>query len=533
MKEKKPSIASSHLGMVSTASSVATEAGIRMLQEGGNAVDAAVAAAFALGVSEPQASGLGGQTMALIYLDEGQKLIAVDGSSRAPFGIDPMKTPDKPTKVGLKASTLPSTPATLGYLLETYGKLPLNKVLEPAVEVAREGVRVTSLMHRLIKRETEQLSRDLLASERFLREGLPLATGDILIQPELASCMERLSREGWRDFYQGEVAEGIIEDMAAREGLLSRVDLAQIPIPLERPVLKGRYRKFGLATFPPPGAGRALVEILNILETFDPGEIRLDLPEANVILAHVFMNALRDRDKRPVDPDIYAQSRRKRMVDKRYAERIAERIRKVMGLLPPDPPAPPTAGETTHLSAADADGNVVGITQSIELVFGSKRTNPTSGFFYNNYMTTFDYKDMTHPYYLLPGASPWSSVAPTLLFKKGKPWLTLGSPGSERIATALAQVITRVVDAGISLDKAIEAPRLHASMSGKILIEKSRFDQSFLDALEGAGFVLTKRGAYSFYLGCVQAIKLPLTRKELFIGVADPRRDGIAKGPEV
>lgn len=528
---RKPSVATSHLGMVSTASSVATEAGVRVLEAGGNAVDAAVAAAFCLGVSEPQASGLGGQSMALLCLEDGRRLIALDGSSRAPFGIDPMRIPDKPIKVGLAATTLPSTPATLGYLLDTYGTLPLEQVLQPAIEAARQGVRVTSLMHDLIKREAEQLSLDPLASRTFFLEGRPLVAGKLLFQPELASCLEMLAREGWRNFYEGGIADAILSDMQSRDGLLTRVDLARIPVPRERPALQGSYRKVGLATFPPPGAGRALVQILNILETFDPEEIRLEKPEANIILAHVFMNALRDRDLRPVDPDIYPQRRRKRMVDKRYAEKIAERIRMVSGLAAPGPPPPPTAGETTHLSVADADGNVAAITQSIELVFGCKRVNPDFGFFYNNYMTTFDYQDVTHPYRLLPGATPWSSVAPTLLFAGHKPWLSLGSPGSERISTALGQVITRVVDAKMPLEAAIEAPRLHAGKTGTILIEKARFDAAVLEALAGAGFELTKRGAYSYYLGCVQAVQLPLTRREMFVGVADPRRDGSAGGP--
>jgi len=502
-----------------------------MLETGGNAVDAAVAAAFCLGVSEPQASGLGGQTMALLCLEDGRRLIALDGSSRAPFAIDPIRIPDKPTKVGLAATTLPSTPATLGYLLDNYGTLRLEQVLQPAIEAASEGVRFTSLMRDLVKRESEQLSRDALVLRTFFREGRPLNAGERLVQPELASCLQRLAREGWRDFYEGGIADAILSDMQSRDGLLSRVDLARIPVPRERPTLQGSYRRIGVATFPPPGAGRTLVQILNILETFSPEEIRLETPEANIFLAHVFMNTLRDRERTPVDPDIYPQRRRKRMVDKNYAEKVAARIRMVTGLSPPGPTPVKTTGETTHLSVADADGNVAGITQSIELVFGCKRVNPLYGFFYNNYMTTFDYQDVTHPYRLLPGATPWSSVAPTLLFVGHKPWLSLGSPGSERIATALAQVITRVVDGKMPLHTAIEAPRLHAGKSGTILIEKARFDPAILEGLTKAGFELTKRGAYSFYLGCVQAVQLPLKRKEMFVGVADPRRDGSAKGP--
>jgi gamma-glutamyltranspeptidase/glutathione hydrolase len=516
--------------MVSSASEPASRAGVSMLERGGNAVDAAVAAAFCLGVTEPAASGLGGQSMALIHLAEPRQTIALDGSSRAPFAVNPIKLPAGPIRIGLEASTVPSTPAALGYMLERYGKLDLGTVLEPAIRAAAEGFNVTPLLGTLVKKEMVGLSRDPLAGARFLIDGRPPAAGHLLVQPELASCLERLARDGWQDFYLGAMADEILADMEERGGLLTVADMRQIPVPQERPVLEGRYRKLRIATFPPPGAGRALVEILNILETFDPDEIDLARPEAHVILAQIFMHALRDRDQRPVDPDLYLQTRRKRMVEKRYAEGVAERIRK---LLPPAGSVPPPAGrgETTHMCAADAEGNVVGITQSIELVFGSRRMHPSLGFFYNNYMNTFDYKDMTHPYYLLPGASPWSSVAPTLLFQRRQPLLSLGSPGSERIATSLAQVVTRVVDMGQDLGRAIESPRLHASKAGIVQIEKKRFDPQAIGALERAGFRIRKRGTYSFYLGCVQAIRLPLSRREDFTGVADPRRDGGAMGP--
>lgn len=516
--------ATSARGMVSAASTQAARAGASMLELGGNAVDAAVAAAFCVGVTEPQASGLGGQSMALLHLGEPSKSIAVDGSSRAPFAIDPMRLPGKPWRRGLKSTTVPSTPATLGYLQQRYGRLELAQVLEPSIRAASEGFRVTALLHRLI-RKAEGLLDDPLATRRFFRDGRPLSAGQTLVQPELARCLRLLAEEGWEAFYNGQIGQAILDDMQARGGLLSRVDLSQIPVPQERPVLEGRYRRYRLATFPPPGAGRALVEILNILETFDPGELVLADPRTYVILAHTFQNALRDRDQRPVDPDLYLQTKRKRMTDKRYAERIAARIRRMPAV------AQPPRGETTHLCAADAEGNVVGITQSIELVFGSRRANPQYGFFYNNYMTTFEHKEMAHPYYLLPGADPWSSVAPTILFRKGAPVLVLGSPGSERIATSLAQVILRVVDGKETLDRAVAAPRLHAGKAGQIQIEKKRFDSGVLAALERAGFTIKSRGAYSFFLGCVQAIQLPTKRRPEFLGVADPRRDGDAAGP--
>lgn len=527
-RKREAKWAKSPRGMVSAATARAAEAGARMLQLGGNAVDAAVAAAFCVGVTEPQASGLGGQSMALVHFGESQKSIAVDGSSRAPFAIDPMRLPKKPWRTGLKSTTVPSTPSTLGYLQQRYGRLELKEVLQPSIQAASEGFKVTALMHGLISKQAEGLVADPLAVKRFFRDGKPLAAGQVLVQPELARCLQRLAEQGWEDFYHGQIGQAILDDMQERGGLLTKADLLQVPVPQERPVLAGRYRKYRLATFPPPGAGRALVQILNILETFEPGELDLTEPRTYVILAHTFQNALRDRDQRPVDPDLYLQTKRKRMTDKRYAERIAGRIRRMMPALAEGLPR----GETTHLCAADAEGNVVGITQSIELVFGSRRLNPRFGFVYNNYMNTFEHKDMAHPYYLLPGGDPWSSVAPTILFRKGAPYLVLGSPGSERIATSLAQVIMRVVDGKENLDSAVTAPRLHAGKAGQIQIEMKRFDARVLSALQGAGFVIKRRGAYSFYLGCVQAIQLPTKPGKEFFGVADPRRDGHAVGPD-
>ena len=522
-RERLAKTATSKYGMVSTASNIATEAGVIILERGGNAIDAAVAAAFCLGVTEPQASGIGGQSMALIRLGENDT-IAVDGSSRAPFGINPNEVLREPLKVGLKASTVPSTPATLGYLLDNYGSMSIDEVLEPAITAASQGFKVTSLQHSLIARESEKLLKDPLIEQNYFKNGKALNAGDILRQPELAKCLERMAVFGWQDFYLGDISEAIIKDMESRGGLISKADLSQIPTPVERPVLTGTYRDFQLDTFPPPGAGRTLLQILNILENFEPKELRPETASAAVIIALAFHSALRDREEMPVDPELYQQLNNKLMVDKRYAAKIGTRIRR---FYPPN-----TAGETTHLSVADKDGNIVGITQSIELVFGSKRMAQGLGFFYNNYMSAYNYKDMTHPYFLLPGARPWSSVAPTLISEEGKPFLLLGSPGSERIATSLAQVIIRFLDGGEDLARAIAGPRFHSSSKRKVQIEKVRFNLQVIEELEEAGFEITKRGAYSFYLGCVQAVMLPQKGSEEFIGVSDPRRDGSALGPK-
>ncbi|WP_147803161.1 gamma-glutamyltransferase family protein [Alkalicoccus halolimnae] len=520
-------------GMVSTASSTATKAGLEMLKKGGNAIDAAVAAAFCLGVSEPQASGIGGQSMALVHMQKEKRSFALDGSSRAPFVLSPHKNPSRPIKIGLQSSTVPSTPAALGYLHENYGALSLTEVLEPAVRAAKDGVPVTGLIHRMIKKEAEQLRQDPLILKNYFSKKKPLSEGSLLFQPELAVTLERIAEHGWRDFYNGGISAAIVEDMKKRRGLITEVDMHQIPMPVEREVLESTYREYDVITYPPPGAGRVLVQILNTLEGFPPEKLNADEPIGAVIQALAFRFALNYRQRMPVHPDHYLQSVNQIMVDKGYAEEIIKRINDIYQLALKDTfLPPPTSGETTHLSVVDREGNAVGITQSIELVFGSKRMAAGLGFFYNNYMSAFEYKNVTHPYYLLPGGRPWSSVAPVLLMKKGRPQYLLGSPGSSRISTTLAQVITRLVDQGQTLAQAISAPRFHASDTGELMIEKERFSREVNSALRLASFQVTKRDPYSFYLGCVQGVQMPIKWRESFHGVADPRRDGTAEGPE-
>ncbi len=533
MYETRPvSQAEAHGGMVSTASEYATRAGVEMLEKGGNAVDAAAAAAFCLGVSEPQASGIGGQSMALVHLENEKRTFALDGSSRAPYVLSPHKNPSRPIKLGLKSSTVPSTPAALGYLQENYGRLTLAEVLAPSVRFAEDGVRVTPLIHSLIRREAEQLRKDPLVLKNYFSKRKPLAEGSLLYQPELAETMRRMAEEGWRDFYTGETGDKIVKDMQRRGGLIRAVDLQQIPMPVEREVLESSYRNYGIVTFPPPGAGRVLVQVLNTLEGFAPEKLRTDEPVGAVIMALAFRFALNYRQRMPVHPDHYLQSLNQAVMDKVYAEEIINRINDIYHLALKDTfIPPPTAGETTHLSVVDKEGNAVGITQSIELVFGSKKMASELGFFYNNYMSAFEYKDVTHPYYLLPGGRPWSSVAPVLLTKKGRPQFLLGSPGSSRISTALAQVITKLVDQEQTLAEAISAPRFHASDTGELMIERDRFSKEVNRALQLASFRITKRDPYSFYLGCVQGVEMPLKRRGQFRGVADPRRDGTAEGP--
>ena len=511
-------VAASEHGMVSTAHYSATAAGVRMLERGGNAVDAAVAAALALGVCEPAASGLGGQTMMLVHHRTSGTTVAVDGSSRAPHRavIDSFANLRADRRRGHLATTVPSSPATYAHVLERYGRLSWTTVLEPAIELATDGYEISLLQHRLTRRERRHLQAHS-AGQLFLQDGRRVRrAGTKFVQPMLAATLRRLAERGYEDFYLGETARLIHEDMEANGGILKQDDLAQIPVPVEREPLVGRLGRDQVRTMPPPGAGRTLVEMLNIHQSL-PRELQdIDTPDGAVCLAKTVRQALVDRKDRPFDPNLYSQVSDKQMLNLQYARGVARQI------------APPlTHGETTHLSTMDSDGNVVALTQSIENVYGSCAASPELGFLYNNYMSAFEYEDPSHPYHLRPNAVPWASVAPTIAFRGETPWLAIGSPGSERIPPTILQVLLRLRRS--SPLTAVDAPRIHCSLEGVVSAEASRIPTDVLDALGRAGFELNRREPYSFYMGCVQMV---MADGDRLVGVADPRRDGAAAGPD-
>jgi gamma-glutamyltranspeptidase/glutathione hydrolase len=509
-------VAVSRFGMVATAQYRATEAGMELLEEGGNAVDAAVAAAFALGVCEPAACGLGGQTMMLIHHAASRRTFALDGSSRAPNRAVPGSLAKPERRVGYQAMTVPSTPACLRYALEQYGTRKLARLLEPAIRLAEQGYEITPLQHWLARRELRLLKAGS-AAQFFLRGGeRPFPTGAVFKQPVLAETLRRLAKKGVRDFYSGETAELIEQDMIRNGGLIRKDDLAQVPRPIERRPVAGHYQGHRVFTFPPPAAGRTLIQMINVYEQLPALRRNLDTPDGAVTLAEVIRRAFLDRQDRPYDPNFYSQVSSKRMISLGHARTVARQVLKRFR----------TAGETTHLSVMDRFGNAVALTQSIENVFGACVSTPELGFLYNNYMNAFDYSDISHPHYMRANAVPWASVAPTIVFRGKRPWLVIGSPGSERITPSIFQVLHRLQTH--TPFAAVDAPRLHCSLTGTVSLEAARMRDDIPAALLRYGYQLDIRDPYSFYMGCVQLV---LREGEEFVGVADPRRDGSARGP--
>ncbi|MFC1561950.1 gamma-glutamyltransferase family protein [candidate division KSB1 bacterium] len=520
-------------GMVSTAFPDATNAGVEMLRLEGNAVDAACAAALALGVCEPQASGIGGQSTAILHLRG--STIAVDGSSRAPSlaHLDHFVKGERTT--GYRAATVPSTVAVLGHLNFHYGKLDWSTVLQPAIRIAEEGYRITKLQSRLQEREKERFLN--VASQSgaayFLKHGtVPYREGDLFVQNDLAHLLKRLAGKGPRAFYTGDVAAQIDEDMRKNDGFLRAEDLALIPWPIERKPLKRRYRKVVIYTCPPPAAGRTLLLTLMMLNNLPSKFIKSRSPESCHFIAETFRKAFLQRKQRPYDPNYYPQVTEKEMLSRRFAKSLSESIRDVIDTDIPLVNPFEENGETTHLSVMDSEGNAAGITQSIERVYGSKAAAKELGFLYNNYMVDFEIKEPSHPYYLRPNSIPWTTVAPIIAFYKKKPWIVAGSPGSERIYSTISQFLINMIDRGYAMSDAMLDPRLHCSTNGTIHVEAERFDPVIIKYLDEIGYTIEKREAYSFYLGAVHAV-LKCKTSEGFQAVAETRRDGTSAGVEL
>lgn len=522
--------ASAQNGMVATAFPEATHAGVEILKAGGNAIDAACAAALALGVCEPQASGIGGQTMMLIY--DGKKVISIDGSSRAPSLAYVRAIYKLDRASGYRATTVPGTLATLGYVQQKYGQLSWAKVVEPAIKIATEGYKINELQHNLQIRELTKFDsvESKSGKKYFFKNDYPYPVGEIFKQPDLAKLLQRIAERGVEEFYNGTVAKIIDADMRENGGLLRGDDLALIPWPIERRPLRGRFRNLTIYSMPLPGAGRTVLFALAMLNSISPKRLNKDKMRRAQLLAEIFRKALLERSDRPFDPNFYPQVEEKDMLSAKYAYQCIKKIAKAVAPgLPIRETVDELYGETTHLSVMDKNGMAVSLTQSIERVYGSKAAAEGLGFLYNNYMMDFEYEIPSHPFYLRPNAVPWATVAPCLIFNKNKLWMALGSPGSERIMSTIAQFLIHVVDEGMSIGEAMLEPRLHCSLGGRISLEAERFPNEIIESFEKKGYRISRKEPYAFYLGAIHAV-LKCLDGSGFQGVAEVRRDGIAQG---
>ena len=518
-------------GMVASAFPNATKAGVEMLKKGGNAIDAACATALALGVCEPQASGIGGQSMAIIHVKG--KSIAVDGSSRAPSLAHSSAFTKKRTRsVGYKATTIPSTLSTIGFLHKRYGRLSWQKIVAPSIQIAKKGYKITRLQHDLQVREADSFLsiKSKSGAKYFLKDGIvPYDVGDRFIQDDLAQTLSIISEEGFDSFYHGQIAKKIDQDMRNNRGLIREEDLAYMPEPIERKPLSRNYRHVSVVTLPPPAAGMTLLLTLMMLNHLPSKFLRSSKPSSYHFVAETFRKAFLHRVQLPFNRHTYDQIQNKVHLQRTFAKHMAESIHNSMDVTLPM--ADPDFGgeDTTHLSTMDDEGNAVGITQSVELAYGSKAAAEGLGFLYNNYMSAFEFTNPNHPYYIRPNAIPWTSVSPTLIFSNKKLWMVIGSPGSQRIFSTVTQFLSRIIDGDLPMDEAVKRPRFHCSISGTVSIEEGGFRNEIVEYLRDMGYNISIKDRYSFYHGAIHAA-MKLQTQDGFQGVAEIRRDGTAEG---
>lgn len=521
------------LGVVASASPEASEAGALMLEAGGNAVDAAVATAFALGVTEPAGSGLGGQLFMLVVPHDGEPLV-INGSSRAPSVLPP--DADRSALAGRRASTVPSTVKVLDYALREHGSGNVDwaQAIAPARRYAEQGYRVGAFRHRSLMRYAHVLREDATAADEYLDPGGKVPPqGARVRHPRLARTLARLAGHGAEDFYRGEIARDIVRDMQANGGWITAEDLATFPAPEVTPPLVSRYRGYAALSLPPPTGGWVVLQGLNVLDEVESSLLVPGRTERNVWLAETLRVVHGARAERPVTAlDAYRGEVARRLSPARAAEllRLVE---------PPRTGGREAGGETTHFTVADAAGTVVAVTASINAYFGARVASPELGFLYNDYMREFEPAGTDHPFALSAGGLPYSSMSATVLTKDGAPVLGLGSPGSKRIISAVVQVISNWVDGGQRIPEAVAEPRLHVVPDDELFLEARgrTVSAATLLALELRGYGIMRplsslyTGDLNPYFGGVHAVA---REHGAWQGAADPRRDGavrVAWGP--
>jgi gamma-glutamyltranspeptidase/glutathione hydrolase len=517
----KPEVTALH-GMVASAQPLASNAGLAILKAGGNAVDAAVATAFALGVVEPNATGLGGEGMMVIYLADSKKTVAIDYRSMAPLAdLKDVKFVDD----GYAAVAVPGTVAGLSMALQKYGTMSLAQVLVPAIMYAKNGFVVSDTLAGTIKDRFDPISKDDALLAIVAPDGLPLATGQIMKNPDLAVSFEKIAAGGPDVFYKGEIADAMARAMSANGGYITKADLAAYHA-IEREPVRGSYRGYEIISGPPPVGGLSVIEILNILENFDLAS-QPPLSTRNVhIMTEAFKRGFADNGAYIGDP-AFTNVPVAGLLDKNYAKaRAAEidptKITPQVKAGKPEPDHP----STTHLSVVDSHGNMVALTQTISSFWGAAVAVPGTGIILNNEMQNWSAKG---PNAYAPGKRMRTTIAPTIIVKDGKTFASMGTPGAARIISTMAILAVNLIDYKMGVQEAIESPRFYARDTEKNLSMEARVPAETKSALKAMGYSIKEYGNFDLFFGGAQAIVIdPVTG--VLHGGADPRRDGAVFG---
>jgi gamma-glutamyltranspeptidase/glutathione hydrolase len=463
--------------MVAAQEPLATDVGVEVMRAGGNAVDAAVAVAFALSATLPSAGNLGGGGFLLVRLADGRTNF-IDFRERAPAAatrdmyLDKSGAPTKDSLIGWRAAGIPGTVRGLELAHRKYGSKKWEDLVAPAIGLAREH-EVSWALARSLRGSAEILRQFPESNRIFLNSGKPFAMGDTIKQPELAATLERIAKGGAKEFYQGETAAVLAREMAKHGGLITRDDLRDYRA-IERAPLTGRCRGTDVITAPPPSSGGlGLLQMCGVLEGSGYEKAGAGSASAIHFLAEAMRRYYADRSEHLGDPDFIKVPVRG-LIDPRYMTKVRESIDREKAtpssVVRPGAPAQYESADTTHFSIVDPMGNAVALTYTINASYGGGVVVPGLGFLLNNEMDDFSAKPGVPNYFGLvqgegnaiqPRKTPLSSMTPTILTKDGKLFLVVGAPGGSRIINGVTQVVLNVLDHGMNIQEAIDAPRFH------------------------------------------------------------------------
>lgn len=502
-----PPIEAEH-GMVVTAQHLATNVGVEVLKNGGNAVDAAVAVGYALAVVYPTAGNIGGGGFMTIRMRDG-KTTFLDFRERAPLAATKgMYLDDKGNIVkgastdGYLAVGVPGSVMGFETAREKYGTKSRQDLMAPAIRYAKEGFTLNQADAAELNEGKAWLSRDPATAAIFTKsDGKPFATGDKLIQPDLANALSGISDQGPDGFYKGPVANAIVKASQDKGGILANQDFEQYKVRELDPV-KCNYRGYEIISSPPPSSGGVIIcEILNVLEGYPLSYAGYGSADTVHYMVEAMRYAYVDRNSALGDPD-FVDNPVSKLLDKGYAQKIRDGISPYKAGISKDlmPKGLGESHETTHYSIIDNDGNAVAVTYTLNGSFGAGVVAPGTGILLNNEMDDFTSKPGVPNLYGLvqgeanaiqPKKTPLSSMSPTIVTKDGKPFMVIGSPGGSRIITITLEAIINVIDFGMNIQEAIDAPRIHHQwLPDKVYMEPRALSPDTIKLLTGMGYTV-------------------------------------------
>jgi gamma-glutamyltranspeptidase / glutathione hydrolase len=524
-------------GVVATSQPLASAAGLRVLQQGGNAVDAAVTAAAVLSVVEPTMNGIGGDLFAIVYDPRTKEARGLNASGRAPAASTPAefrrrKLDDIPYR-GVLSVSVPGVVDGWHELLSKHGTITLARALEPAIAYARDGFAVSEIIAGQWTAEQKVLAQDAAAAATFLPEGRAPAPGEIFRNPRLAATLEEIAKGGRDAFYRGSIAKAIAADMKKRDGLLTEADLSAHRSDWIAPVSTS-YRGHDVLELPPNTQGVVALEMLNILEGFDLKALGHNSAAYLHLLVEAKRIAFADRATWLGDLDAVPRRALEQLLSKEYAAARRKEIdpnRAAPDYKPltlpgaaPGAEEPPAAhGDTIYLTVADRNGNVVSLIQSIYENFGAGIVAGDTGIALHNRGSLFSLQQ-GHPNVLAPGKRPFHTLVPAMVMKDGRPWLSFGVMGGDMQPQGHVQVLLNLIDFGMNVQEAGEAARFRHSAAGLAL--ESGISADARAALSTRGHkVISSFGAFGGFQGILIDAKTGV-----LMGGSDPRKDGQAVG---